>query len=166
MLVPGSAMTKQKKTHFFKAPAPLTQHRAASRRSAPPHGDPSPTGRASRHGAGIRPPEGRHVPSAHIRSRLAPVLYRASFVVVVSGQWCTHCDTRSNRRLVAIKTSFARLTNLANSEGHYSTPAKSLNCALCPNSAGEVASCEHGVPPQYLGTYGRLGWLLVLYVLW
>ena len=104
-------MTKQKK-RTFKAPAHLTQHRAAARRSAPPHDDPSPTGRAPRHGAGIRPPEeGRHVPSAHIRARLAPaVLYRSSFVVVVSGQWCTHCDTRDNRRLVAIKTAFARLT--------------------------------------------------------
>ena len=107
VLVPGSGMTKPSK-RTFKAPAHLTQHRAAARRSAPPHDDPSATGRALRHGAGIRPPEGRHVPSAHIRARLAPVLYRSSFVVVVSGQWCTHCDTRDNRRLVAIKTAFAR----------------------------------------------------------
>ena len=110
MLVPGSGMTKPSK-RTFKAPAHLTQHRAAARRSAPPHDDPSATGRAPRHGAGIRPPEGRHVPSAHIRARLAPVLYRSSFVVVVSGQWCTHCDTRDNRRLVAIKTAFARWRN-------------------------------------------------------
>ena len=59
-LVPGSGMTKQKK-RTFKAPAHLTQHRAAARRSAPtpPHDDPSPTGRAPRHGAGIRPPAHR-----------------------------------------------------------------------------------------------------------
>ena len=43
--------------------------------------------------------------------RPSSVLHRSSFVVVVSGQWCcTHCDTRDNRRLVAIKTAFARLT--------------------------------------------------------
>ena len=30
-------------------------------------------------------------------------MYRSSFVVVVSGQWCTHCDTRDNRRLVAAR---------------------------------------------------------------
>ena len=110
LVVPGSGMTKPIK-RTFKAPAHLTQHRAAARRrrSAPPHDDPSATGRAPRHGGGIRPPGGRHVPSAHIRARLAPVLYRSSFVVVVvSGQWCTHCDTRKNRRLVAIKTAFAR----------------------------------------------------------
>ena len=63
--------------------------------------------------AGIRPPpEGRHVSSGHIRARLAPVLYRSSFVVVVSGQWCTHCDTRDDYRrlvVVAIKTAFDRL---------------------------------------------------------
>jgi len=35
-------------------------------------------------------------------------VFLASFVVVVSGQWCTHCDMRDNRRLVAIKTAFAR----------------------------------------------------------
>ena len=59
---------------------------------------------ATRHGAGVirRPPEGRHVSSGHIRARLAPVLNRSSFVVVISGQWCTHCDARDNRRLVAI----------------------------------------------------------------
>ena len=116
VLVPGSGMTKPSK-RTFKVPAHLTQHhaqhRAAARRSAPPHDGPSATGRAPRHGAGIRPPEGRHVPSAHIRARLAPVLYRSSFVVVVvvSGQWCTHCNTRDNRRLVAIKTAFARWRN-------------------------------------------------------
>ena len=82
----------------------------AARRSAPPHDGPSATGRAPRHGAGIRPPEGRHVPSAHIRARLAPVVYRSSFVVVVSGQWCTHCDTGDNRRLVAIKNCVCSLT--------------------------------------------------------
>ena len=36
----GSGMPKQKK-NTFKAPAHLTQHRAAARRSAPPHDDPS-----------------------------------------------------------------------------------------------------------------------------
>ena len=93
VLVPRSGMTKQNK-RTFKAPAHLTQHRAAARRSAPPHDDPSPTGRTPRHGPGIRPPEGRHVPSTHIRARLAPVLYRSSFVVVVSGQWCARTSIR------------------------------------------------------------------------
>ena len=88
VLVPGSGVPKQKK-RTSKAPEHLTQHRAAARGSAPPHDDPSPTGqRAPRHGAGIRPPGGRHVSSGHIRARLAPVLYRStsSFVVLVSGQ--------------------------------------------------------------------------------
>ena len=31
--------------------------------------------------------------------------------IVVSGQWCTHFNTRDNRRLVAIKTAFARWRN-------------------------------------------------------
>ena len=62
-------------------------HRAAAQWSASPHDDPSATGRALRHGAGIRPPEGRHVPSAHMRARLAPVLCLASFVVRRRRQW-------------------------------------------------------------------------------
>ena len=42
---------------------------------------------------------------------MARVLYRSSFVVVVDvgGQWCTHFYARNNRRLVAIRTTFARL---------------------------------------------------------
>ena len=76
VLVPGSGTPKQKNALLkLKSPAHLTQHRAAARKSAPPHDDPSPTGRAPCHGAGIRPPEGRHVSSGHIRARLAPVLY-------------------------------------------------------------------------------------------
>ena len=39
-----------------------------------------------------------HVPSAHMRAQLTPVLYRLSFVVVVSGQWCTHCDCDARQR--------------------------------------------------------------------
>ena len=59
-------MTKPRSKRTFKAPADhLTQHRGRPEESAPPHDDPSATGRAPRHGAGIRPPEGRQVPSAH-----------------------------------------------------------------------------------------------------
>ena len=96
------------------APAHLTQHqhRAAARRSSPPHDDPSATGRAPRHTGPV---------SAHRRDGMfrAPICerdWRPSCVVrrsssVVSGQWCTHFDARDNRRLVAIKTAFARWRN-------------------------------------------------------
>ena len=40
VLVPGSGMPKHTKKRTLKAPAHLTQHRAAARRSAPPHDDP------------------------------------------------------------------------------------------------------------------------------
>ena len=54
-------------------------------------------------------------------------MYRSSFVVVVSGQWCTHCDTRDNRRLSSLlKLRLLVGEILANSEGHYSTPTKSV----------------------------------------
>ena len=107
----GERAACRNKKRTFKAPAHLIQHRAAARRSDPPHDDPSPTGWAPRHGAGIRPPEGRNVSSGHIRARLARVLCRSSFVVVVDvgGQWCTHFDARNNRRLVAIETACVRL---------------------------------------------------------
>ena len=76
------------KKRTFKAPAP---HHSAPRgghpECAPPHA-PSPT--RPRHGAGIRPPKGRHSSSGHIRARLAPVLYVASFVIRCRRQWCTH----------------------------------------------------------------------------
>ena len=84
------AACRNKTKRTFKAPAYATQHHAAARRSSPPHDDPSPTGRAPRHGAGIRPPEGRHVSSGHIiRARLlAPtscIVRRSSSSSVVSG---------------------------------------------------------------------------------
>ena len=83
VLVPGSGMTKPSK-RTFKAPGGVHRHTTAPR---------SATGRAPRHGAGIRPPEGRHVPSAHIRARLTPVLYRSSFVVVVSNTTAKNDDS-------------------------------------------------------------------------
>ena len=86
-----------------------------------------PPGGVHRHTTTPRQRGGRHATgpvSAHRRDGMfrAPicerdwrpscVLHRSSFVVVVSGQWCcTRCDTRDNRRLVAIKTAFARWRN-------------------------------------------------------
>ena len=93
---------------------------------------------------------GRHVSSDHIRARLAPVLYRPSFVVVVSGQWCTHCDARDNRRrLVAIKTSLARLAKSGELRGSLQHAGEITKWyPTSKKMADEVASCEHGVPFQ------------------
>jgi len=118
VLVPGSGMTKPSK-RTFKAPAHLTQHRAAARRSAPPHDDPRQrggrhaTGPASAHRRGgmFRAPIYTSAIGARLVSFVYFEEYFESFVVVVSGQWCTHCDARDNRRLVAIKTAFARWRN-------------------------------------------------------
>ena len=96
VLVPRSGVSKPKK-RTFKAPAPHSAPRGGRPECAPPHA-PLPTG--PRHGAGIRPPEGRHASSGHIRARLTPVLYRPSFVVVVSG---SRAYVRDNRRLVVIQ---------------------------------------------------------------
>ena len=96
------------KNAFLKRPhTSLSQHRAAARRGgSPPHDDPSPSGRAPRHGAGIRPSsDGQHVSSGHIRARLAPVLYRSSFVVVVSGQW-------GERTAIRVTTAVSSLLKL------------------------------------------------------
>ena len=132
VLVPGSGMTKPRKRTFLKRP-----HTSLS--------TVRPPGGVHRHTTAPRQRGGRHVtepvsahrrggmfraPIYHIRARLAPVLYRSSFVVVVSGQWFTHCDTRDNRRLVAIKTAFARWRNPGELRGSLHTPTRPLNCTL------------------------------------
>ena len=120
----------------------MTQHRAAARRSSPPHDDPSQTGLAPRHGAGIRPPEGGGMFRAAIYERdwrrPSCIARRSSSSSVASSQWCVHCDARDNhRRLVAIKTPFARLAKSRRTARPSYWPlksgAKSLNCTLSPN---------------------------------
>ena len=133
-------MTKPSK-RAFKAPAHLTQHRAAARRSSPPHDHahdgPSATGRAPRHGAGIRPPEGRHVPSAHhipytsaIGARLVSFVVRRRRQLVVSGARTAIRVTTAVSSLLKPRLLVGEI--LKNSEDHYSTPTKPLNCALFP----------------------------------
>ena len=106
-------MTKPSK-RAFKAPAHLTQHRAAARRSAPPH-ETTPRQRGGRHATG---PVSAHRRGGMFRApiyerdwRPSCIVRRSSSSSVVSGQWCTHFDARDNRRLVAIKTAFARWRN-------------------------------------------------------
>ena len=135
----GAACRNQKNAHLIgeaSARASLLSARRAAatpRRSAPPPKRPLALANGATSPRGRYPPTGgaacfeRPCTSA-IDARLVSFVVRRRGLVVVSRQWCTpHCDdAHDNRRLVAIKTAFARCRNPAELLGSLHPASKSL----------------------------------------
>ena len=137
MLVPGSGMTKPSK-RTFKAPAHLTPHSAPRGR---PEEECTATRRPLGNGAGATP-RGRYPPIGGTACSERPYASAigarlVSFVVRRRRQWPVVHALRTAIRVTTAVSSLLKLRLLVgeiltNSEEHYSTPAKSLNCTLFP----------------------------------
>ena len=110
VLVPRSGMPKQKNALLKRPHTSLSTAR-------PPGGvdrhTTTPRQRGGCHATGpvsARRRGGMFRAAIYERDWRPSCIVRRSSSSSISGQWCTHCDTRGTRRLVAIKTVFARLT--------------------------------------------------------
>ena len=148
VLVSGSGMTKPSK-RTFKAPAHLTQHRAAARRPEEEFTAtrrPTPRQRGGRHATG---PVSAHRRGGIFRAptyerdwRPSCIVRRSSPSSVVSGERTAIRVTTAVSSLLELRLLVDKI--LMNSEDHYSTPKNHTIAPYFQNFAGEVACCEHG----------------------
>ena len=117
VLVPGSGMSKQQKRILKRPQTSLSTARPPGGSGVHRHTTTPPRHqRGGRHATGA---VAAHRRDGMFRAAMYERDWRPSCIVrrssspsvVCCGQWCTHCDARDNhnhRRLVAIKTAFAR----------------------------------------------------------
>ena len=143
-------MTKPSK-RTFKAPAHLTQHRAAARWSGGVHRHTTtPRQRGGRHATGpvsAHRRDGMSRAPIHERDwRPSCIVRRSSSSSVVSGERTSIRATTAVSSLLKLRLLVDEI--LTNSKDHYSTPTKPLNCTLFPTFGWRSGCLRTWLAPQ------------------